>query len=396
MGYGYRIRARRGFALGAAGFGTSLAAGAYGRYRKNRMGVKKPSTKKVVKPRYKRRVGLSQTQTVTRRKKSVNVSSAIEHREVSIKQRGKTLSTRALAYMSLEPQWFRVQGITQFDTSSGFYALSTRRNTTPAPNIQYLPVHVWDLTCLPQGANQAPVGFALFQQGVTTNGTFQLNQTDPTGAVVANNNLQNENITNTFTQPWRKSLHDFTHIKLNLYGVRNRATKFMVQIIQLTDEYADFITGAQANVEKAKVYDYLARPFMYNNLNIGDPQTKVDIKVIKQFTTIIDSITLDQVGAANAIPKIQTVNWFIKHNRMRLYDWRRNDTPDLNNNAAYDIEQTNVEQRVDPKKRIYMVIRAMSPTNSQVAGITPTSVAPDVNTEPSYDCVIRQKHWFSI
>jgi hypothetical protein len=50
-------------------------------------------------------------------------------------------------------------------------------------------------------------------------------------------------------------------------------------------EYGDFLEAADTNVEKRKIWDYLMRPFIYNNLNSGDPQVSSDIKILKTYET---------------------------------------------------------------------------------------------------------------
>ena len=254
-------------------------------------------------------------------------------------------------------------------------------------------MHFWDLTCLPNAGSSASCGFAATQSGADAS-SAELESQNAAGTVQVNTQLLGENLSAVAAAPFRKSLHEWSHIKLNLYGVRNRATKWSVDVIMIKDQFADFFAAA-ANTEKRKLYDALIRSYMFNNLNIGDPQTRADIKVLKSFEVIIDPITTDQVGGATAIPRIQTVNWFMKHNRMRLYDWRRIDTPPLLADAQWDQETTaGNDIRVHPGSRVYLVIRAMSPSRREVAGITPMN-APDVATEPSYDLVIRQKHWFT-
>lgn len=377
----------------------AILAGAAAARRNARVGggVKKKTARATkLASRYRKRTGGSRT-IVRRRRRTVKMGGSIEQREISIRQRGNFIPTRQLAMFSMEPQWFRVQGISQFDTSTGFYCISSRRDTTPVPNVQYLPVHVWDLTALPQGGF-CPVGYALSQATGPVNNVFELNSTNASGGTVTNSRLIAENTQGSAAtiQPWRKSLHDYTHVKANLYGVRRRATKWMVTVMQLTDEFGDFISAATGNTEKAKVYDYLARPLMFNNLNYGDPQTRVDFKIIKKFEVIIDPINTDQVDGALAVPRMVTLNWFIKHNRMRLYDWRRNDTPLLGTDAVFDTENNIVDIRTDPKKRLYLVMQAMSPVNNSGAGVTPISTGANPDTEPSYDLVIRQKHWFSV
>ena len=74
-----------------------------------------------------------------------------------------------------------------------------------------------------------------------------------TGVAQAHTNLLYENTSSASQVPFRKSLHEYSDIKLNLYGVRNRSTKWLVQLVMLRDEYADFILGAGGNIEKRKI-----------------------------------------------------------------------------------------------------------------------------------------------
>lgn len=188
--------------------------------------------------------------------------------------------------------------------------------------------------------------------------------------------------------PKRKAFHEWSSVKLNLYGVRKRATRYLVQLITVKDESADFINGANSNQEKLKLYDYLARPFMYNNLNSGDPQSKSKFTVHKTYETTIAPTMTDEYGGATATPHMQTLKWFIRHNEVRRYDWLRGGIPAGLNNASFDQEIGVNDTRVHPTKRLYLVIRALSP---EVRTSADDRAPSDPITEPSYDCVIRNK-----
>lgn len=256
-----------------------------------------------------------------------------------------------------------------------------------------LPVHVWDITACPNAVNnvtQYPnAGVALLQQTGNACATLTLKSQADGGGTLNHTQWDFENISGQDAQPYRKQFHYWTQIKLNLYGVRKRSTRFLVQLIQLKDVTADFFNAAATNNEKRKVYDYLAKPLMYNNLQQGDPQTKNDIKILKSYECILGPTMLDEYGGENTQPHIQTVNWFVKHNRIRRYDWRRDNPGVINSDAAWDEEAgAGHDLRIDPKYRVYLVIRALCPERRTVTDLL---VDADPISEPSYDYLIRNK-----
>ena len=306
-----------------------------------------------------------------------------------------------LAQLALEPQWFRVSGLTQYDTTNGFYPL---RLLKQADGQQELPLHVWDLTAHPNYVNNAylspDVGFVATK--FTTADTAEVRMLpifvgsqNANGVTTQSNTvLRQENVFSPSGQPasCRKSFHHWSHIKLNLYGVRKRATRYVVQLVMVKQEFADFIDAAGTNLQKQKLIDYLVRPFIWSNLNQSDPQTLSMIKIVKTYEVIIDPITTDEYSGSSSVPHIQTVNWFVKHNRVRRYDWSRGAAASTDPGAIYDDESAApgyLSTRVDPSNRLYLVLRALAP-EQRIAAINPPA-AVDPITEPSYDLVIRQK-----
>lgn len=358
-------------------------------------------TRRTVVKRVRRKTRRPTSTRTYRRRRVIRQNHAIEQRSIGLYKSARRPTAMKLAMSMMEPQWYRVQGLSQFDTTSGFIPIANRTNTAGE---RWLPVHFWDVTSQPNLVNSVHTfpnsGFGLNLASAAADSavTLQtLNTQDASGGtLLGDSRWQIENISandGTEISPKRKCFHDYTHVKLNLYGVRNRSTRYLVELVMVTNELADFEWAAGTNIEKKKLVDYLARPFIYNNLNAGDMQSKAHIKILRTFDTTIAPITTDEVGGANAVPHMQTVNWFIRHNRTRRYDWARGPTPSTFSDAAFDQETAGpvLSTRVKPNQRVYLLIRAMSPSQRNIAGATWQSTAPDPATEPSYDFMIRNK-----
>lgn len=375
---------KRSYAGAVARAGLAAAAG----YLSNKRRKVAPRRRMAKKMR-RRTKGRTRTKTKRRTKRGMYVMGT-ENGRSTMSMRGQRLQTRKLAWQGIEKQYFRVQGLTQYDTSGGLVACTNR---TQPGGAQYLPVHAWDITSLPHDSSTLAAGFVMTKASVlgsAVTGIESLISTDALGIVQANTNWINEN-TSAAVRLGRRAIHSWTQVAMNLYGVRNRTTKWCVQLIKIKQEGADFITGDPSGIPKQKLIDYMARPYIYSNLNVGDPMTAKFIKVVKSFTVEIDPITLDQVGGAGAIPKMHTLKWFIKHNRVRDYDWNRGAADNTGAQANFDVETTQqFEYRVQPRRRLYLVVRALAPTI--VTGVTNNHTpAPDIAIEPTYDFFIRNK-----
>lgn len=371
----------------------AIGAAAAARY-KRRKGA--GPSKKARTTRTTRRTRRTPVTTKRRTRKSYRENHSTETKETRLTVPARAPSVMRLLKAQLEPQWYRVQGVSQFDTSTGFYALANRTAAAPFDNI--LPMHIWDLTSTINyqwgTVQKADAGFFCTKNANSAN-CFPLNAQDPQGGVppIATPNSQwyvENNSGGMDDLPKRKVMHEWTSIKLNLYGVRKRATKFVCQLVMVTREAADFIDAASTSTEKLKLMDYLVRPFMYSNLNSGDPQSKSLYKVLKSYETTLSPITSDEYAGTTSVPHIQTLNWFVKHNRVRHYDWKRTmPTPNLNS-AGYDAQAPPwISTRTAPTTRVYLVLRALSPEARAVDN--PNLRDPDPISEPSYDIVIRNK-----
>lgn len=352
---------------------------------------RKPRRRLRISNKRKRR---SRVRTRTRRtRRRVYQTNVLESKTTALKSLAKRPTALKLAYGAYDPVWYRFQNLSQYDTAVGAIPIATRFNTTT--NDRWLPVHVYDISCAPNILNTTltyPIaGVAL---GTASGGNVistSLSGIAANGTTSANWNF--ESASNFSTEnPLRKGFHCHTSIHFNLYGVRKRVTKFIIELVQVRDEFADIFTGDNANIQKRKLVDWWSRTLIYSNLNAADPQTAHSVRVLKRYTCSISPTGSDDYGGElGSTPHMQTLHWFIKHNRNRRFDWQRS-APDAINAQNWDSEvNVTIDTRIQPRKRLYLVVRALSPETKQVAGIGPQTVAADPITEPSYDIMMRNK-----
>lgn len=351
---------------------------------------RKPRRRLRISNKRKRR---SRVRTRTRRtRRRVYQTNVIESRSTALKTLAKRPTALKLAYSAFDPVWYRFQNLSQYDTATGAIPIATRFDTTS--NYRWLPLHVYDISCAPNILNTVltypTAGTALGTSttqvisttinGVTANGTSSASWNFESAANFASESA------------FRKGFHCHTSIHFNLYGVRKRVTKFIIELVQVKDEFADIVSGDNANVQKRKLIDWWTRTLIYSNLNAADPQTAHSVRVLKRYTCNISPTGTDDYGGeAAATPHMQTLHWFIKHNRTRRFDWLRS-APDAVSGQNWDSEvNSTIDTRIQPRKRLYLVVRALSPETRSAAGIGPQSVAADPISEPSYDIMMRNK-----
>lgn len=363
------------------------------RFKKSRVSKKTPK-KTYKKTSYKKRYYKKSSPKVVKQ----NNIMENENRVVNLKVNAYKPSPFYMLKALFEPQWFRVSGLNLQDNTVGFQPIANR---TEPSGVRCLPMHVYDLTSMPNVINgtftDAPTGYGMFLDSVLPNANVSIGELNSQNEDGTQRNFNSkwisENTSDTVDiVPRRKAFHEYSHIKLNLYGVRKRATKFYVQLVQMKETGCDFLTAAGTNLEKKKLVDYMVRPLIYNNLNGGDIKAREDFKILKSFETTIAPIKTDEYSGATSTPHIVTLNWFIKHNKLRDFSWFGGDTPGSGQVGNFDRELGQVSVRVHPHRRLYLVVRAESPEiRTLSAGQLNWQISADPISEPSYDFVIRNK-----
>lgn len=311
--------------------------------------------------------------------------------------------TRSLTKSMLEPVILRWNGVKAF-SGNGFYWMQNRvLGGAGAP--RGLPWYMMDLTgvnnmqgatmvnCSPmlQMKQEDATGNIYFDrvQGLRADGVtaapYFLPEKSPiavTGAAPANVDMA----------PFGRSMLQWVSISANLWGATAKATKYIVQIVQIKD--ADLVpdhdlAAAGTEVTKATAkrndfYQNMIKTFTFNPIaTTGGLQTK-RYKVLKtQTITIEPNPTTD----GDADPQCVVYKTLLKMNKVCKYEETSaylTTAADTNDQADYALNAgTQITSQQKPTWRTYLVLRA---TNYGA-----DAADTNVNT-PSFDLSVRIKH----
>jgi len=188
-------------------------------------------------------------------------------------------------------------------------------------------------------------------------------------------------------------------ISANLWGATAKATKYMVQIVRIMDEdlvpfHTAPATGLpitfatdvpNATSRRNDFYQHMIKSWTFNPISTTGGLFARKYKVLKtQTITIEPNPTTD----GDADPQCVVYKAFLKLNKICNYEEAAvvlNTDTDLNDQADYAVNTASqITTQMEPKRRIYLVIRA---TNYGSDG------AADLNTvTPSFDLSVRIKH----
>jgi len=303
--------------------------------------------------------------------------------------------TAKLTQSMLETVIYRWNGVKAF-SGNGNYWMQNRTIL----GVRHLPWYMMDLTAINNTIGATPTFTAsspmlqLRQTAATGNMFFSAvsGYTNNGTSVTFNYRPEHAPADLTAVTPFAKSMISNASIQANLWGATAKATKYMVQVVQITDE--DLVPDhtlaaagsdvALATPKRNDFYQNMIKAWTFNPISTTGGMQSRKYKVLKtQTITIEPNPTTD----GDADPQCVVYKAFLKLNKVMKYQ----DTAafittdaDLNDQADYaENLGAQLTTQVNPKSRIYLVIRA---TNYGAdAGDT------NVNT-PSFDLSVRIKH----
>lgn len=284
---------------------------------------------------------------------------------------------------------YRWNGVKNFD-DNGLYWMTNRLIT----GRRYLPCYAFDLTsCLNVGANgtainsvpmcqmytvNGDVGFAgqnnYLPDGVTTSTTWTIEQA---GFSYAGGDLN-------IVKPHNKDFLKWLSIKMNLWGCKNRSTKYTVQIVRFKEELLCPNDFTAVNDKRTALFQSLIKSKAYNPISTSSTQLQKYYKVLKSESFMIQPTSSTETDQD---PHVRTVNWFVRLNKLLDYTQTANKITadaDLADQADFvqNIGQQN-EAYIKSDKRLYLMIFA---TNFGA-----DAAESNVDT-PSFDLNIRSCH----
>ena len=288
----------------------------------------------------------------------------------------------------------RAQGITNFDTNVGFYPLANRQDQSGFVN---MPINIWDLTSY-LNTGPAIAGHGYYWNGQTGAAdvvSYSLRtqvpdgSSNPAGFYYAESAGGFNETLGSYANA-TKACHEWSDIRLNLYGARKRGTTFYVDIVRVKDHLAHPIAAAGTNASKKELFRTLQSPLIYSNLQQHNSKNMREMKFVKRYKVYVPGGSADDL---DTIGKVKEVKIFLKQGCVYNMAWESTDGSDAIPHAQDDgldyTQKSGPQNHPFTGSRLLMIVRAFSPERRVVAGFG--TVDADPLTEPSYDLILRNK-----
>lgn len=375
-------------------YGAALATGMYNayRYRNEARAVGSAIRSAVVPKRKPARKKKTVTKTGPNNKSYAGGNDFTSTKRTIRSKRPRTASAKInknsmLIKSMMHNEIYRFQNITNFDTDLGGLSIRNYRNGLTG-EIQ-TPIHVYDISAFPNDSQQQSgyqFGWADTSAGAAMTRTALLGQNNAGSLTGSGNYFSEKNATSTFPAV-QNAYHNWTDIRFNFYGPRKRTTYFEVMFIVIKSQFADLLYGAVSNPSAKLLLQYLERPLIYSNLQTDVGGNAPDMfKVVKRFRYYVSASQTTDVDTS--VGKIKEAKIFMRHDRMRHFDWQHNDLlnddilPHGDDDGKDFVRDDDVHNMPSYDKRMFMVVRAFAPERS-------TDDDPAANRDPTYDVIIR-------
>lgn len=294
--------------------------------------------------------------------------------------------------LSTVPYYLRFEAVNPYlTTACGKLPIFNYYDTTG--NIAYMPIRLFDLTSIKQGASGYPTAGWELRQNNTVNTTFvAVSGTNASGAV--SNTYNVEDVSSVDAPQIRRASLKYVNIRMLLYGTKTVPVRYEIGIMRVKeDEYnPGYILdngGTATSQFVGAFWQYLVAKFGYNPIQIYDPQ-----EFRRHYTyTPIKSFMLETTQTnegSSSIPHAQQFDFFYKKDHCYKFDWNNNSvlqpTDVLNAPNFPTVDVTQMKTGPDYKYREFLVVRAL--TSHRRGGGAPTFAN---GTDPSFDIIIRQK-----
>lgn len=323
-------------------------------------------------------------------------------------------SLKKAVYPSIAQVEDRFQGLTNYDTNSGYKRCSQFREGAGA--IQWLPINIMDLTSFQEGAN-APVvmkNIGWGGRGASDN-LVQLDVYGQSSTGAASTGTRSWTVTDTPTTAIAATPRVFlkwVKLSLNLYGARNRTTTFRLHIVRFPQFNQNFFLNT-STAEAKELVQYLERPLMYNNLQVGETECAKKMSVIKSYKWTVQPMTTESLNTTTG--NIKEAHVFVRMNKCFNLAWPDEGThephaiPVGENNDGIDYETRIGAHKTGPNygSRVYAILTAFSPVDNNIAAgpevaLTPSEAyakagaggsVPSAANEPTFDFLIRRGYF---
>lgn len=322
----------------------------------------------------------------------------------------KRQTVNKLQLLSMNKILYRFQGVNRMNNVSkgaiaadgtatlacpGFYKLD---NSPNAVGNQRFPLHVYDLTQLPQNSTTTAVSYRMEigdtgailwtqQFGQKTDGTGSVDAAGISTWELEDNTIGNASL---YQLNQRYAQHDWFDIRLCAYGARQQPTFYDIMLVSFTRDYlqpCNYTTTGDPEETQAygAFWASMVKNISYNAILPGAKDAFKGMTVHKRFRFVHQPSSTTE---ADRNPALKIVKYFHKDYKIRDYNWgvtrfaadtEVNDADYVQNPAA-----GTVRNYPKDKQRLFLIVRA-----SNTTPVDPATSNSD-NT-PSYDLVIRKQ-----
>lgn len=296
-----------------------------------------------------------------------------------------------------ETSIFRFGAMNPFNDNGFFFC---GKNRLTVANRTDLPLYMFDLTSLNNtGSGGAAVTAVPFQRAYIDSAAGFIGWSDvagenPDGSTVTNTWI-NEKLASTATgiyKPHEKSRLLWTDLRLNLWGAKNKAVKYTIQLVKLNDQALDprrasaLDAGTDDYKKHSAFYQGLIKPYTFNPLSLTSV-SKISryMKVLKTYTTVIQPTSSSE---NDSDPHVKSLKWFMRWDRDLSYIGTAlylTSATELNEDGDYAYQNSENSAYVLPRQKIFLMIRATAYQEQVDAGV-------DNTVSPSFDMTVRACH----
>lgn len=201
----------------------------------------------------------------------------------------------------------------------------------------------------------------------------------------------------TSSHPGQSQFHDWSEVKLNLWGAKSKAIKWSIMVCKVYDENDSPWTstsGSLLPIEAQQAWEEMIRQYTYNPImKLNYEKRKNRIKILKTWEKVLQPNTSID---GDADPPVHVFKWFSRWNRNVNYDdvtstqtTGERTTDDVDYGGAKEATQYIQEpysNYPNVKEQIFMLIRASSYTCAADSGASVTN-----ESYASFDVSLRSK-----
>lgn len=272
------------------------------------------------------------------------------------------LTPRKIDAMSVDRSVFVHRRIGPFNDYGQFYLTN---QIVSNGNLNF-PMMLFELNSCNNFVNgslqdHAPVR-RVYQTNITNQIGFDATQGQGTDGVLGPTQWVTESsahgTNSTLTWPGDNAIHKWSSLDLELWGCRNKPTKYNVSLVQFSEDVLNDYSNKSG--QAAEFWQSLIKHYTYSPLaKMEDGWTKKKMKILKSYTINIDP-TANYENDPD--PHVKTLKLFYRFNRKCTFNWMYNtstvQTREEMNEADWRQEANQNQVQVHPNARIYVLVRA--------------------------------------